>query len=181
MTGTGLHQGDSLEKFKENILAKVNCLKLQTQENLLECFLQKHRKEISRNYTRGVISKKVSGNNVDFSTVEITSKKIRGNKVDFSTSQITPIKVRGNNVAFSAIKITLKKVRGNNVDFLTSGITTTKVRGNNMDFSTSEITSKELMEIWSSTYRRNIDIESTWIRNGVRVGKSYFRRIVWFL
>ena len=30
--GTGLHQGDLLEKFKENNLAKVNCLKLQTQE-----------------------------------------------------------------------------------------------------------------------------------------------------
>ena len=35
---TGLHQGDLFEKFKENDLVTVNCLKLQTQANLLECF-----------------------------------------------------------------------------------------------------------------------------------------------
>ena len=29
---TGLYQGDLLENFKENNLAKVNCSKLETQE-----------------------------------------------------------------------------------------------------------------------------------------------------
>ena len=36
--GNELHHGDLLEKFKENNLAKVRFLKLQTKENLLECF-----------------------------------------------------------------------------------------------------------------------------------------------
>ena len=36
--GTGLHQGDLLEKFKENNLAKVNCLKLQIQEKTYRMF-----------------------------------------------------------------------------------------------------------------------------------------------
>ena len=118
---------------------------------------------------------------MDFLTSEIAPIIVRGNNVGFSAIKITSKTVRGKNVDFSTIEITSKKVRGNNVDFLTSDITTKKVRGNNMNFSTSEITSKELMEILSSTYQRNIDIESTWIRHGVRVGKSYFRRIVWFL
>ena len=46
-----------------------------------------------------------------------------------------------------------------------------------MDFSISEITSKKYVEmtwkfvkIWSLTYRRNIDIKSTWIRRGMSVG-----------
>ena len=68
------------------------------------------------------------------------------------TSEITPKKVRGNNVDFSSIEITSKKVPRNNVDF-----------------STSEIKSKKYVEmtwkfvvIWSSTYRRNIDVDLTW-------------------
>ena len=74
---------------------------------------------------------------------EITSKKVRGNNADFSTIEITSKKVRGNNVDFSTIEISLKKVRGN------------------------EITSKKYLEmtwkfveIWSSTYPRNIHVES---------------------
>ena len=43
------------------------------------------------------------------STIEITSKKVRGNNVDFSTSEITPKKVRGSDVDFPTIKITSKK------------------------------------------------------------------------
>ena len=46
-----------------------------------------------------------------------------------------------------------------------------------MDFSISEITSKKyvemtgiFVEIWSSTNRRNTNVESTWIRRGVPVG-----------
>ena len=81
--------------------------------------------------------------------------------MDFSTSEITP-----------------KKVGGNNIDFSTSEITSKKVRGNDVEFSISEITSKEYLEmtwkfvkIWSLTYRRNIDVESTWIRCGVPNGK----------
>ena len=52
-----------------------------------------------------------------------------------------------------------------------------KVSRNNVDFSISEITSKKYVEmtwkfvkIWSLTYRRNIDIKSTWIRRGMSVG-----------
>ena len=124
-----------------------------------------------------ITSKKVSKNNVHISTIEITSKKVRGNHVDFSTSEITSKKVRGNHVDFSTIEITSKKVRGNHVNFSTSEITSKKVRGNHADFSTIETTSKKyaemtwkFAEIWSSTYRRNIDAESTWIRHGLPVG-----------
>ena len=35
-----------------------------------------------------VALKKVSGNNMDFSTSELTSEKVRGNNVDFSISEI---------------------------------------------------------------------------------------------
>ena len=80
---------------------------------------------------------------------------------------------------FSTIETTSKKVRGNHVDFSTSEITSEKVRGNHVDFSTSEITSKKYaemtrktVEICSSTYRRNIHVESAWIRRGVPVGKE---------
>ena len=79
-------------------------------------------------------------------------------------------KVSENNVDISTIDITSKKARGSNVDFSTIEITSTKVRGKNVDFSTSEITSKKyveitwkFVEIWSSTYRRDIEVKSTWI------------------
>ena len=97
--------------------------------------------------------------------------------MDFSTIKITWKKVSGNNVDFSTIEITLKKVCGNNVDFSTIEITSKKVCGNDGDFSMSEITQKNFVEMtrkfvqsWSSTYRRNIHVESTWIRRGVPVG-----------
>ena len=56
-----------------------------------------------------IMSKKVSKNNVDISTIEIASKKVRGNNVDFSAIEITSKKVRRNNVDFLTIKITSKK------------------------------------------------------------------------
>ena len=122
-----------------------------------------------------ISSKKVRGNNVDFSTIEITSKRVRGNNVDFSTIEITSKRVRGSNVDFSTIEITLTKVSGSNVDFSISEITLKKVSGSNVDFSVSEITSKKyvemtwkFVEIWSSMYRRNIHVESTWIWHGRR-------------
>ena len=80
---------------------------------------------------------------MNISTKEITSKKVRGSKVDFSTIEITSKKVRGNNVDFSTIEITSKKYAGMTWKFV---------------------------EIWSSTYRRNIHVESTSIRRGVPVG-----------
>ena len=93
---------------------------------------------------------------MDFSTIKVTSKKVSGNNVDFLTSKITPKKTLKNNVDFSTIEITLKKGRGND----------------------SEIPAKQFVEmtwkfveIWFSTYRCNIDIESTSIRRGVLVGK----------
>ena len=69
-----------------------------------------------------------------------------------------------------------KKIRGNNLDFLTIEITSKKVRGNDVDFSISKITLEKyvemtlkFVEIWSSSYRRNTDVESTWDRHGVPV------------
>ena len=88
---------------------------------------------------------------MDISTREITWKQVRGNIVDFLTNEITPKKVRGNNVDFLAIKITSKKVHGNNVDFRPSKLHRQKY---------VEMTWK-FVEIWSSAYRRNIDVEST--------------------
>ena len=64
-----------------------------------------------RNYTE-----KVCGNDVDFSTIEITSKRVRGNNVDFLTSEITSKKVRGNDVDFWTNRNYIKKVRGNDVE-----------------------------------------------------------------
>ena len=90
-----------------------------------------------------ITSKKVRGNNVDFSAMEITSKRVRGNNVDFITSKIAPIKVRGNNVDFSTIEITSKKY--------------------------AEMTWK-FVEFWTSKYQRNFHIESMWIRCGVPIG-----------
>ena len=96
---------------------------------------------------RNIIEKK-SGKNVDFSTIEITSRRISGNNVDFSTSEIT-----------------LKKIRGNDVDFPISEITLKKYVKMTWKF----------VEIWSSTYRRNIDFELTWIRRGVSVGLDCYK------
>ena len=90
------------------------------------------------------------------------------NDVRFLPIVIPSKKVRANNVNFSTIKITLKKVCGNNVDFSTIEIKSKKVRGKNVDISISEIISKKyvemtwkLVEIWSSAYRRNIGVDST--------------------
>ena len=87
---------------------------------------------------------------MDCSTIKITLKKVRGNNKHFSTSEITPKKVRGNDVDFSTIEITSKN--------------TWERRG----FFDHEITSKKyvemtwkFVEIWSSTYRCNIEVEST--------------------
>ena len=78
---------------------------------------------------------------------------------------------------FSTIEITSKRVRGQNVDFSTIKITSKKVRGNEVDFSISEITSKKyvemtwkFVEIWPSMYRRDINVESTWILRSVPLG-----------
>ena len=80
---------------------------------------------------------------MDISTREIASKKVRGNDMDFSNSDIIPIKVRKSNLNFLISEITLKKYM--------------------------EMTRK-LVEICASTYPRNIDVESTWIRLGVPLG-----------
>ena len=65
-------------------------------------------------------------------------------------------------------EITWKQARGNIVDFLTNEITSKKVRGNNVDFRPSKLHRQKyvemtwkFVEIWSWTYRRNIDVEST--------------------
>ena len=108
----------------------------------------------------------------------MTSKKVRGNNVDFFTIEFTSRKGCGNNADFSIIETTSKKVRGNNVDFSNNKTTPIKVCGNNVYFSTIKITSKKfaemtgkLVQIWYSTYRQNIHLESTWIRRGVPFGE----------
>ena len=113
---------------------------------------------------------------MDFSTIKITSKKVIRNTLDITTKKITSKKVRGNNVEFSTIEITSKKVRGNNVDFSTIKITWRKVRGSDVNFSISKITLKKyvnitwkFVQIWSSTYQRNIYIESVTIWRGVPI------------
>ena len=84
----------------------------------------------------------------------------------------------------STIEITLIKVRGNNVDLSTIEITSKKVRGNHVDFSTIEITSQKyaemtwkFVEIWSSTYRRNIQrrihVDWTWCARWVSMLKVH--------
>ena len=64
------------------------------------------------------------------------------------------------------------------MDFSTSEIRSKKVRGNDVDLSISKVISKKhlemtwkFVEIWSSTYRCDIDVESTWIQRGVSVGQ----------
>ena len=64
------------------------------------------------------------------------------------------------------------------MDFSTSEIRSKKVRGNDVDLSISKVISKKYLEmtwkfveIWSSTYRCDIDVESTWIQRGVSVGQ----------
>ena len=116
-----------------------------------------------------------------YSTIKITSKKVSRNNVNFSTIEITSKKVRENNVHFLTIEITSKNVSGNNVDFSTIEITWKKVRANKVDFSISEITSKKhvektckFVEIWSSTYRGNIHVESTSIQRCVPVGYKLY-------
>ena len=79
--------------------------------------------------------------------------------VDIWTREIISKKVRGNNMDFSTVEITLKKVRGNDENIWISEITMKKY---------VEMTWK-FVEIWYSTYRRNIDFKSTSIRRGVAV------------
>ena len=81
--------------------------------------------------------------------------------MDFLTIEITPKKVRGNNIDFSVMEITSKKVRGSNVDFLISKITSKKY----MELM------RKFVEIWSSTYQRNV--EWTSIQRGVPVGTHF--------
>ena len=191
--GTGLHQRDLIEKFKSQLFKVTitgrpprmfsSCFQCFTKNDVEFLPIKITSKKVCRNNvdisTREITPKKIRGNNVDFSTSEITPIKVRGNNVDFSTIEITSKKVGGNNVGISTMEITSKKVRGNNVDFSTSEITSKKVRGNDVDFSISEITSKKyvemtwkFVEIWFSTYRRNIGVESTWIRRGVSLGST---------
>ena len=117
--GTGLDQGELPEKFKENNLAKVNYLKLQTQEKHSRMFSLAFSlpKTMSNFYPSKLRQKKVSKNNEHIQTRQIPLKKVRENNVNFSTIEFTSKKVRGSNLDFLTIKITSRKVRGNNVDF----------------------------------------------------------------
>ena len=162
----GYNRDIYLKNLKRTILQKSTVSSCKQRKKLLECFHQLR-----------ITLEKVSKNNVHISTRQVTSKNVGRNNLDFLTIETTLKKVRGNNLNFSTIEIALKKVLGNNVDFSTSKITSKKVRGNRADFLNSEITSKKYVamtqkffEIWSSTYRRNIHVESTWIRRGVPVG-----------
>ena len=116
-------------------------------------------------------SRKLRENNVDFSTIKITLKKMRGNNVDISTRKITPKKIRGNNLDFWTIKVTPKTVRGNNVKFWTIEITSKKC---------VEMTWK-FIEIWSSTYQRNICVALMLIRRALPFGKEQPDLIIFFI
>ena len=112
-------------------------------------------------------------NNVDISTREIKSKKVRGNNVGFSTSEITSKKVRGNNMSNCINKSRWRQNRF----FDQRNYVEKKKCGNDVDFSISELHRKKyvemswkFVEICSSTYRRNIGVESTRIQRGVPVG-----------
>ena len=74
------------------------------------------------------------------------------------------------------------------MDFSTREITSKKVRENDVDFSISQITLKKYMEmtwkfvkIWSWTYRRNIQVESTLIQRGVSVGIFSFMKNLFYM
>ena len=88
------------------------------------------------------------------------SKKVIGNNVDFSASEIAPKKVRGNNVDFSTIEITSKKSTWKRRGFFDRRNYMGKVRGNDV----------EICRIWSSTFQLNIDLELMSIRRGVPIG-----------
>ena len=106
--GTGLHQGDLLEREQscKRQLFKVT----NTGKKFSNVFISL---QLTRNDVKSlpikIMSKKVSKDNVHISTIEITSKKVRGNHVDFSTIEITSRKVRGSHVDFSTSEIKLKK------------------------------------------------------------------------
>ena len=94
-----------------------------------------------------------------------------------SSNVFLSLQLTKTDVKFLPIKIASSKVSKNNVCISTIEITSKKVRGNNMDFSFIKITSKKYAKMtwkfvknWSLTYRRNIHIESTWIRHSVSVG-----------
>ena len=94
--------------------------------------------------------------------------------VVLSSIKITSKKVRQNYVDFSPIKISSKKEHWNKIDLLIINNTSNKGRWNDLDFSLVEITSKKYVEatwrfvnIFFSTYLRNIDIESTSIRRAM--------------
>ena len=87
--------------------------------------------------------------------------------MDFSARDIISKRVPGSNVDFLTMKITSKIILGNNEDFLDIEITSKKIRESNVGFS-------DIMEIWYSTYRRRIDVESTWIRLRVPVGWAVY-------
>ena len=132
-------------------------------------------------------------NNVEFLPIEILMENVRANSVFFDHQNYvekSKWKQRGffdqrnyieksmwKNVDISTIEITSEKVGKNDVDFSISEIKSKKVRGNDVEFLISKIISKKYVEmtwkfvkIWSSTYRRIIDVESTSIRRGVPVG-----------
>ena len=111
---------------------------------------------------------------MDISTIEITSKKVRGKNVDISTSEISSKNVHGNNVDVLTGEITSKKVRGKSVDIWTNEILAKRSMWKQHGFFNHRIFIEKIcgnvvkIVIWSSKYRRNMDIESTSIRCGVR-------------
>ena len=123
---------------------------------------------------------------MDILTREITYKKVRGVNVDFSTRKIIIKNGRGKEVDFLTMEITSEKVCGNDMDFLTSEITLKKVLGNDVGFLIQEVTSKKYVEmtwkfvqVWSSMYRDDIDVEWTWIEPGVPVKFTHPFSFIW--
>ena len=114
---------------------------------------------------------------LDLSSIKIILKKVHRNDVDFFPIEITLKKIHRNNVDFSLIDIMSNKVRRNGVDFLPIKSTSKKYVETARIFCLSKLhrknTSKrrENSSIFFSTYRRNIDIESTLIQRVTAIGK----------
>ena len=137
-----------------------------------------------------ISSAKIRVNNMDSSTIKTTSKKVSGNKnvrelfLLETTWIFRPEKFHRKKCAettrtFWPSKLYQKKYVVTTCIFRPSKLHQKKVRENVVDFSTMETTLKKYLEmtqkffeIWPSTYRRNIDVESMWIQRGVPIGTT---------
>ena len=118
--------------------------------------------------------KKRYQNNHHILSLKSTSKLCR-----FSIHQNCIEKTQQNDMELPPVKITSINVHRNGINFLPIEITSNKVRRNDVEFSRIEMTLDKFVEttwkfidIFFSTFRCSIDIESTSIWRVVSVGNS---------